>query len=82
MTRTASPPTSNLRSSRRFTLTYQRGKTINTDLKRVKVSLFLRNVEVEASEVDAVIEYMEKVAARQNGMVNPANFRAPDCPKL
>ena len=44
--------------------------------------LFSRNVEVEASEVDAVIEYMEKVAARQNGMVNPANFRAPDCPKL
>ena len=46
------------------------------------MSLFIRNVEVEASEVDAVIEYMEKVAARQNGMVNPANFRAPDCPKL
>ena len=82
MIQTASPQTSSLRSSRRFTLTYQRGEPINTDLKRVKSGLFSRNVEVEASEVDAVIEYMEKVAARQNGMVNPANFRAPDCPKL
>jgi len=41
-----------------------------------------RNVDVEASDVDAVLEYMAKVAGNQNGFVNPANFRAPDCPKL
>ena len=41
-----------------------------------------RNVDVDANDVDAVLEYMEKVAASQNGMVNPANLQAPDCPKL
>ena len=47
----------------------------------INCNLF-RNVDVEASDVDAVLEYMAKVAGNQNGFVNPANFRAPDCPKL
>jgi len=41
-----------------------------------------RNADVNPSDTDAVLDYMEKVAERQDGTVNPANFRAPDCPKL
>ena len=45
-------------------------------------SMISINFQPFTKSMTEVIEYMEKVAARQNGMVNPANFRAPDCPKL
>lgn len=41
-----------------------------------------RNVESDSAATEAVIQYMEKVAVKQNGFVNPANMRAPDCPKI
>jgi len=41
-----------------------------------------RNPEVELADVEAVLDYMEKVSKKQKGFVNPANFKAPDCPKL
>ena len=40
------------------------------------------NPEVELADVEAVLDYMEKVSKKQKGFVNPANFKAPDCPKL
>ena len=39
-------------------------------------------MESEAGEVEAVLEYLARVAERQGGLVNPANTRAPDCPRL
>ena len=39
-------------------------------------------MESDIATTEAIIHYMEKVAELQNGFVNPANMRAPDCPKI
>ena len=41
-----------------------------------------RNVDSDMAATEAFIQYIEKVSKKQNGFVNPANMRAPDCPKM
>jgi len=50
--------------------------------KEIYSYLAERNPDANPAETEAVVEYMERVAEKQDGFVNPANFRAPDCPKL
>jgi len=41
-----------------------------------------RNTDSVPEQKEAALSYMEKVAEKQGGLVNPANMRAPDCPPL
>jgi hypothetical protein len=50
--------------------------------REIYTYLFERQTEAEPGQREAVLGYMEQAAARQGGLVNPANIRAPDCPKL
>jgi len=50
--------------------------------KEIYTYLFERQSEGDTEQREAVLSYMEKAASRQGGTVNPANIRAPDCPKL
>ena len=43
---------------------------------------FFRQTDAKPEQRELVLEYMEAAAEKQGGLINPANIRAPDCPKL
>ena len=72
--------TSSLKLSERFTLICLNGEIYF--ILFIFITSLISNPEVELADVEAVLDYMEKVSKNQKGFVNPANFKAPDCPKL
>ena len=42
-----------------------------------------RNAEISQNDqTNEVVSYLQTVAKNQDGMINPQNLRAPDCPPI